>query len=333
MKEAISILSDLKQKNYKPVYFLSGEETYYIDQISDYIEDKVLDEADKSFNLTVLYGKDVDASTIMTEAKRYPMMGQYQVLIVKEAQNVKDIEKLELYLDNPLSSTILVICYKYKTIDKRTKFSKVIGSKGVFLETKKLYDYQLGDWINGFMKDKSCSISPKATMLLAEFLGTSLSKIANELDKLMLNLPAKTEISPAHIEKFIGISKDFNNFELQKALGTRDILKSNQIINYFANNPKANPMVVTISSLFSYFSNILSFHYAPDKSEKGIATQLKINPFFVKEYVAAARHYDIRKTVEIISYLREYDLKSKGVGAASISEEGLLKELIYKILH
>jgi DNA polymerase III subunit delta len=333
MTEALSILSDLKQKIYKPIYFLSGEETYYIDQISDYIEDKVLDEADKSFNLNVLYGKDVDVQTIITEAKRYPMMGQYQVLIIKEAQNVKDLEKLEQYLENPLNSTILVICYKYKTVDKRTKFSKAINAKGVLLETKKLYDNQLGDWIMGFMKDKPCSISPRASILLAEFLGANLSKIANELEKLMINIPAKTEIGPEHIEKYIGISKDYNNFELQKALGNLDVLKANQIINYFGNNPKANPLIVTISLLFNFYSNILNFHYAEDKSERNIASLLKVNPFFVKDYVAAARNYNIRKTVEIIGHLREYDLKSKGVGSANVPDEALLKELIFKILH
>jgi DNA polymerase III subunit delta len=333
MKEALAILADLKNKKYRPFYFLSGEETYYIDLISDYIEDNVLDESEKAFNLSVLYGKETDYLTIASEAKRYPMMGEHQVVIVKEAQNIKDLDKLEPYIENPQPSTILVICYKYKTIDKRTKFSKAIASKGVYLESKKLYDSQVPDWINSFMKNKPCSISPKSALLLTEFLGNDLSKIANELDKLMLNVPPNTEISPAQIEKFIGISKDYNNFELINAIGTKNVLKCNQIINYFANNPKNNPPILTISTLFGFFTKLLNLHYSPDKSERALAPLLGISPFFVKDHLAAARNYDIRKTVEVISHLRVYDLKSKGVDAGNMNEEALLKELIYKILH
>ncbi|HET6245252.1 MAG: DNA polymerase III subunit delta [Bacteroidetes bacterium] len=333
MKEFNAIIANLKKKIYHPVYFLMGEEPYFIDVISDFASNNILDDAEKEFNLSILYGRDINVSTIISEAKRYPMIGKYQVVIVKEAQNVKNIEELEPYLKNPLSTTILIICHKYKSLDKRKSFGKSLGQMAVVLDTKKLRDYQVPDWINNYLANKGGSISPKAAVLMNEFLGTDLSKIANELDKLLLNISEKTEISPAHIEKYIGISKDFNNFELQKALGNKNIFKSNQIINYFENNPKNNPLVLTISALFSYFSNILAFHYAKDKSERAVALALKINPFFVKEYVEAAKNYDIRKTVEIIGLLRMYDLKSKGVENTSANDGELLKELIFKVLH
>ena len=333
MKEFKSLLSDLKKKVYRPVYFLMGEEAYYIDVISDYLTENVLDEAEKEFNLSVLYGRDINVSTIINEAKRYPMMGRYHIVVVKEAQNVKNIEELDTYIKNPLSTTILVICHKYKSIDKRKSFGKSLNHYAVVLDTKKLYDSQVPDWINDYLGTKEYSIAPKAALLITEFLGNDLSKVANELDKLILNIPEKAEITASHVEKFIGISKDYNNFELQKAIGTRNIFKSNQIITYFANNPKKNPLVLTISSLFAYFSNILSYHYSKDKSERGLAAALKINPFFVKEYLTAAKNYDIRKTVEVIGILRSYDLKSKGVDNTSADEGELLKELVYRVLH
>ncbi|MDQ3191796.1 MAG: DNA polymerase III subunit delta [Bacteroidota bacterium] len=333
MKEFNAILAELKKKVYRPVYFLMGEEPYFIDVISDYATENILTEDEKEFNLSVLYGRDINVASIINEAKRYPMMSPYQVVIVKEAQNIKNIEELEPYLKNPLSTTILIICHKYKSLDKRKSFGKSLGQLAAVLDTKKLRDYQVPDWINNYLSDKGSSITPKAGLLMTEFLGTDLSKIANELDKLLLNIPEKTEINPSHVEKYIGISKDYNNFELQKALGIKDVFKSNQIINYFANNPKNNPLVLTISALFSYFSNILSYHYSKDKSERAVAAALKINPFFVKEYIYAAKNYDIRKTVEIIGHLRMYDLKSKGVDNTSSNDGELLKELIYKIIH
>jgi DNA polymerase III subunit delta len=331
--EHTQILNDLKNKKYKPVYFLSGEEPYFIDQISDDIEANVLDESEKAFDLTVLYGKDIVWQQIITEAKCFPVIGKYKVVIIKEAQNVKDIEEIEKYVIQPSPQTILVICYKYKTLDKRKKVVKVIEGAGVYLETKKLYDDKVPGWINDYMKGKNFSVSARAAVLLTEFLGNDLGKIANELDKLMVNVPEKTEITPAHIEKYIGISKDYNNFELQKALGFRDVLKANQIINYFAANPKNNPMVVTMITLYSYFSTILNFHYLPDKSERSAAAALRVNPYFVKDYIAAARNYDIRKTVQVIGLLREYDMKSKGVDSGNAEDGELLKELVFKILH
>jgi DNA polymerase III subunit delta len=333
MKEAAAILAELRKGNFRPVYFLSGEEPYFIDQISDFIEDYAIDASLRDFNQSVLYGKDVSVQQIITEAKKYPMMGERQVVIVKEAQHIKNIEELDSYISSPLSSTILVVCYKYKTLDKRKSFGKNLGQKAVTLESPKLKDYQVPDWINQYLKEKPYKISQPATILLTEFLGNDLSRIANEISKLMITLPAGSEITPAVIEKYIGISKEFNNFELQKALAVKDVLKCNRIINYFAASPKDNPMVVTISSLFSWINKIILYHYCPDKSEKAVASAIGIHPFIVKEYAQAARLYDIRKSVAVVSYLREYDLKSKGVGSAAVSDGELLKELIYKILH
>jgi DNA polymerase III subunit delta len=334
MKEVNLILSDLKKKNYRPVYFLTGEEPYFIDLISDYIESNVLDEAEKEFNQSVLYGKDITCLDIVSEAKRYPLMSDHLVVIVKEAQNIRDIEKLDSYISQPAPNTILVICYKYKTLDKRTSFAKKVDKNALLLDSKKLYDNQIPDWIINFLKEKNYRADEKALVLLTEYLGSNLSKIANELNKLMINLPIGGQITTDHIEKFIGISKDYNVFELQSALGKKDVMKANKIINYFAANTKENPLVVIIGTLFSYFSKILTFHYLENKNDqKAVASALKVNPFFVKDYMVAARNFDIRKTVEIVSILREYDAKSKGVENVSASEGDLMKEMIFKILH
>jgi DNA polymerase-3 subunit delta len=328
------ILKDLKNKVYHPVYFLTGEETYYIDLISDYIEDNVLDEAEKDFNQSVLYGKESDLMTIISEAKRYPMMANHNVVIIKEAQHLsKEIDKLEAYLENPTPTTILVFCYKYKKIDGRKKFGKELKKKAVFLETKKLYDNQVSDWITTYLKKKNYTITPQAALLISEFLGTDLSKVVNELEKLTINVPEGNEITPDTVEKNIGISKDFNNFELNKALSSKDVLKANKIIYHFSKNEKDHPLVVTIGLMYSFFTNILKFHYTKDKSRNNVASILRISPYFVGEYEAAARKYDIKKSVKIIEYLRDYDLKSKGVNNASSSNSELLKELVFKILH
>jgi DNA polymerase-3 subunit delta len=328
------ILKDLKNKVYHPVYFLTGEETYYIDLISDYIEDNVLDEAEKDFNQSVLYGKESDLMTIISEAKRYPMMANHNVVIIKEAQHLsKEIDKLEAYLENPTPTTILVFCYKYKKIDGRKKFGKELKKKAVFLETKKLYDNQVSDWITTYLKNKNYTITPQAALLISEFLGTDLSKVVNELEKLTINVPEGNEITPDTVEKNIGISKDFNNFELNKALSSKDVLKANKIIYHFSKNEKDHPLVVTIGLMYSFFTNILKFHYTKDKSRNNVASILRISPYFVGEYEAAARKYDIKKSVKIIEYLRDYDLKSKGVNNASSSNSELLKELVFKILH
>lgn len=327
------ILSNLRKKVYHPVYFLMGDEAYFIDQISNFIANNVLDEAEREFNQSVLYGKDVDVATIISEAKRFPLMGSHTVVIVKEAQHVRKIEGLEPYLNNPLSSTILVLCYKYKTLDKRKKFTKDLANKAVLFESKKLYDNKIPEWIQNYLSKNNYSIQHKASHLLSEYLGADLGKITNELDKLMLIAPKGSEITAELIERNIGISKDFNNFELNNALGMREVLKANLIAKHFASNPKDNPLVVTIGVLFGFFQKTLLYHTLKDKSRNNAAATLKVSPFFVKDYELAARNYPKGKLVKIISYLREYDLKSKGVDNVSMSEGELLKELIYKILH
>ncbi|MCD6556938.1 MAG: DNA polymerase III subunit delta [Bacteroidales bacterium] len=327
------ILKELKNKIYKPIYFLFGEESYFIDKITDYISDNVLNEGEKSFNQIILYGKDSQIEDIINNAKRFPMMANHQVLIVKEAQNLKHIEKLAFYAEQPLKSTILVFNYKYKKLDKRTKLYKLLNKTAVLFESKKLYENQIPAWINSYLKEKKYTATPVSTQLLTDFLGTDLSKITNELDKLMISLPEGTSITPEHIEKNIGISKDFNNFELQNALINRDVLKANRIIQHFARNPKDNPIVVTIITLFSLFSKILNYHFLSDKNKNNVASVLKVNPYFVKDYVKAAQIYNTRKTVAVISLLRKYDMKTKGYNNVSTSHEDLLKELIFKILH
>ncbi len=327
------IVKDLKNKVYYPVYFLQGEEPYYIDKVSDYIEDNILTLSEKEFNQTIVYGKETDPLTIIATAKRYPMMSNHQVLIVKEAQEIKDLDKLISYLEQPLISTILVLCYKYKTIDKRTTFAKALGKKAVVLDSEKLYDNKIPSWVNQYVNSKGYKINQKACSLLAEYIGNNLSKITNELDKLMLNVPSSVEININHIEEYIGISKDYNIFELHAAIGKRDVLKANKIVNYFTANPKDNPLVVTLSSLYGYFTKILTYHSLPDKSHKTVAIELKVSPYFVSDYESSAKVYSVNKIEDIISHLRQCDLKSKGVDNTSISDGELLKELVFKILH
>ncbi len=327
------ILTDLKNKIYRPIYLLTGEEPYYIDEISDYIEKYTLNETEKEFNQTVVYGKDIDIPTLINYAKRFPMMANYQVVIVKEAQEIDKIEDLASYLDNMQNSTLLVLCYKYKKIDGRTAFKKNLEKKGVFFESKKLYDNQLPDWITTYLKIKNYQITPNAAKLLADFLGNDLQKIVNEINKLIINVPANTTVTPELIEENIGISKDFNVFELQNALGAKDIVKSNQIINYFAANPKENPLVKVIIILYPFFNKILTYQQLADKSQKNAASVLGVSPFYVKGYEEAAKKYSTEKLMQIISILREYDLKSKGVDSVSTSDGDMMKEMVYKILH
>ena len=328
------IMQRLEKKVFDPVYVLMGEETYFIDKISDYIAKNALPEAERGFNQTILYGKDTDADTVLTAARRFPMMSAYQVVILREAQALKGIEdSLLSYIENPLSSTIFVVCYKYGTMDKRKKFSKVAAQKGVLFESKKIYENQVVTWIQNYCQENGYKIVPQASLLLAEYLGTDISKVANELDKLMILLPAESTIRPLDIEKNIGISKDFNVFELQNALGTRDILKANRIINYFGANSNLNPIQKTIAALHSYFYKLLKFQLMPNKSNEAVSRALGIPSFFINQYKQAAKIYSTKKIVEIISLLREFDMKSKGIGNVSVPQSELQKELIYKILH
>ena len=327
------IISSISNKDFHPVYFLMGEEAFYIDKISDYIADNVLESQEKEFNQSVLYGKEVDVAQIIAEAKQFPFGATHRVVIVKEAQNIKNIEELESYLDNPQPSTILVICYKYKKLDKRKKFTKSLAKKALLFESKKLYDNQVPDWIAKYLNEKGYKIEEKAVFMLAEFLGTELSNISNELDKLMVIIKKQEKITANIIEKNIGISKDYNIFEFQQALGKKDILKSNQIVNHFSANPKTHPLVVTLGMLFSFFQKIMTYHSLKDKSKNSVADELKVNPYFVQQYSSAARHYSQNKLFDIFTLLKVYDLKSKGVNNTSTVDGDLLKELVYKILH
>lgn len=332
MDEVAKIVNDIKAKNIKPIYFLMGEEPYYIDRLSDYIEQNVLSEDEKGFNQTVLYGRDVSMDDIVSSAKRYPMMAERQVIIVKEAQDLtKSIDKLESYAENPMPTTVLVFCYKYKTLDKRKKVTKQLEKNGLVYESKKLYENQVGEWIKRVLQGKGYTIEPKASAMLVEFLGTDLSKINNELEKLQIILPKGTSISAKHIEENIGFSKDYNVFELRKAIGERNELKAYKIVQYFADNPKDNPMVLTTGQVFSFFSNLLLYHGLKDKNPKNVAAVLKVNPFFLKDYDVALRNYPMKKVSGIVGNLRQIDIKSKGVGANALPVSDLLKEMLIGI--
>jgi len=332
MDEVVKIVNDIKGGHIKPIYFLMGEEPYYIDKLSDYIEQNVLTEDEKGFNQTVLYGRDVSIEDIISASKRYPMMAERQVIIVKEAQDLtKTIDKLESYAENPMPSTVLVICYKYKTLDKRKKVTKLLDKHGLVYESKKLYENQVGEWIKRVLQGKNYTIEPKAAAMLVEFLGTDLGKINNELEKLQIILPKGTTISAKHIEENIGFSKDYNVFELRKAIGDRNHLKAYQIAQYFADNPKDNPMVVTTSLVFGFFVNLLQYHGLKDKNPKNVAAVLKVNPYFLKDYDIALRNYPMKKVSAIVAKLRDIDVKSKGVGANNLPNHDLLKEMLVGI--
>ncbi len=326
------IVENINQGTPKPVYFLMGDEPYYIDKISQYVADHVLAEEERGFNQMVLYGKDTSVDEVVSNAKRFPMMAEHQVVIVKEAQHLsRTIENLVPYVENPQPSTILVLCYKYKKLDKRKKLYKAIQKKGELFESKKLYENQVSEWIRRTLSGKKYKISPKASILLVEFLGTDLSKINNELDKLTLIIPEGTEITPELIEQHIGISKDFNNFELKKAIGEKNMQKVARIIDYFAHNPKDNPFVVTISLLSTFFTQLLQYHGLNDHSPNNVSKVLGINPYFVNEFTTAAKNYPMKQVSGIVSGLRQLDLKSKGVNANGISQADLLKELLVQV--
>ncbi len=332
MDEVLKIINEIKAGNIKPIYFLMGEEPYYIDKLTDYISDNVLTEDEKGFNQMVIYGRDTSIEDIVSNAKRFPMMAEKQVVIVKEAQElIRTIDKLESYVENPQPTTVLVIAYKYKTLDKRKKLGKLIEKIGVLFESKKLYDNQVGDWIKRVLQGQGYGIEPKAAIMLVEFLGTDLSKISNELDKLKIIFPKGHVITANDIEVNIGISKDYNNFELRKAIGNKEQLKAYKIVEYFAQNPKDNPIVVTVSLVYSFFSQLLQYHGSKDKSKANIAKVLKINPYFVSDYDVAARNYPMKTVSRIIASLRDIDVKSKGVGANALPQSDLLKEMLIHI--
>lgn len=327
------IIANISKRIFHPVYLLTGEEPYYIDLISDYIEENVLNESEREFNQLVFYGRDTDMSAIVSNCKRYPMMASHFVVSIREAQELDNFDVLEAYLDKPLESTILVISYKYKKFDGRTKLAKKIKERGVFFESPKIYDNKVPDWILNYLKERSRSITPKASILLTEFLGTNLGKIANELDKMLINLKEGETIDENIIEQNIGISKDYNIFELQKALGQKNVLKANMIVKYFAANLKENPLLKVIPILHQYFVKLMVYHQLQDKSQQIAAAALGVHPFLVKEYQEACRNISFSKLTEIISILREYDMRAKGLYNESTPEGELMRELVYKILH
>lgn len=327
------IIQDLKKKIYHPVYILHGNEPYYIDKISDYIEDNVLDDSEKAFDQVVVYGKDIDVRTLMSSLKQYPSLGSYRVVVVKEAQDIRQIELLEEYLAKPLQSTILVISYKHKKLDKRRRFYQQALKNGVTFESKPIYDNQVPDWIKNYLKTQGYDINEKSALLLGEYLGSNLSKITNEINKMLINVSDKKTIDENDIESNIGISKDYNIFELQDALGSRNMVKVNRIVNYFNANPKDHSAVMVVAMLYSYFQKLFLYHFLTDKSKQGVASKIGVPVGVVYKYKQAAANYPTKKLSKIMHDLRVYDLKAKGLDNASTSSGELLRELIFKITH
>lgn len=339
MAEYGEIIRDLQKGRYAPVYFLQGDEPFFIDNIIQHIEYNALDEAQKSFNQYVLYGKEIGFTDVLNVARKYPMMGERQVVIVKEAQEIRDWKKEEAqnllvsYLENPLPSTILVFGYKYKTLDRRTKISKSLEKKSVFLVSKKIYDNKVPDWVRSYAQAKDANISDKAIMILAENIGNNLQRLANEIDKLKLNLSEGQQIDDVAVQKYVGISKDYNTFELQSALALKDEIKAYKIINYFSANPSSNPLVLVISNLYSYFSKLLLIHHKGAGDKNSVASAIGVNPFFASEYIQAAKNYPLSVVTRNIRLIHEADLQSKGIGYASMKDGDILKELVYKLMH
>ncbi len=327
------ILSEIETKNFAPVYFLMGEESYYIDQISNFLAKTVLKKEEQEFNQVVFYGDDSTTDQIINECKQFPFGSTKRLVIVKEGQNLKKIELLDAYINNPQKSTVLVICYKKKSIDKRKKFGKNLVKKCIVFESKKLYENEIYDWIINYMHEKKINIDNNATALISESIGTDLSKLTNELDKLIILIKNNETITAELVEQHIGISKDYNIFELQNALAKRNSLKANKIINYFAANPKNYNIIPVISSLFLFFQKVMIYHFIKHKNIYDISKALKINHYFVKQYQTASNHYNKYQLFNIIKYLKEYDLKSKGINNQNTSNSDLLKELILKILY
>ena len=331
MEEVKKIIANIKKGIIAPIYFLMGEEPYFIDVVANYLEKHLLEEDQKGFDQLILYGQDVTVPTIIDYARRFPMMAERQLIIIKEAQNLRaSIEQLVPYVENPTASTVLVFCYKYEKLDARKKLLKTLKNRGcVVMETKKLYENQvISTFLPDVFKKKHLSIQLKATQMLVDFLGNDLSRIENEVNKLALIVPANTEVTPDIIEKNIGISKEFNKFELKSAFATNDKVKIARIIKHFVENPKDNPLSGTISTLYDYFQKLLLFHGLTDQSEKNVAAVLKEKPYFIKEFYSGAQHYPMKKVSAIMAGLREIDVKSKGVGAASTTPADLLKELM-----
>jgi DNA polymerase III subunit delta len=332
------VLTALKQKQYAPIYFLQGEEPYYIDLLTSYIEESVLAASEKDFNLTVVYGKEQSMSEILTHARRFPMGSERQVVIVKEAQEMQDLKReeaikhLEAYVRSPQPATLLVWAYKYKTLDERKSLGKIMARQAILVHAKKVYANQVGAWITAYVREKKLSITEKATFMLQEFIGNDLTRLAKELTKIHLNLEQATEIDDAMVQAYVGISRTFNAVELQKSLAQKDATKAYQIVMHFAANPKNNPAIPLVALLFSFFSKLLLLHHAKDKSAPALAQALRVSPYFVQDYLVAARLYPLTKVIENIQHLHQADLQLKGVDYPATPEEQILKELVFKIM-
>jgi len=329
---ANTIISDWKKGTYKPVYWLEGEEEYFIDKVMKYAESNILKESETGFNLSVFYGKDADWAAVINACRRYPMFAERQVVLLKEAQQMRDIEKLEPYIENPLTSTIFVVSYKEKKVDGRTRLAKLLKEKGVVLTTKKLYDNQLPEWTEELVQSKELNISQKALMLLVDHIGNDLSRIENEIDKIAINLGKRKGITETDVEQYVGVSKDFNVFELQAALATKNLSKAIQIIQYFDANPKAAPIQLILPSLYAFFSKVFMIYGLNTRDEKTIAASLGINPFFIKDYLRTITLYSYADVEKLLLLLSDYNLKSIGINNSGATDASLLKEMVVKMI-
>lgn len=326
-----NILSEWKKQVFKPVYWLEGEEEYYIDKLVDYAEHSILSESEASFNLTIFYGRDAAWADVINACRRYPMFAERQVVLLKEAQHMRDVEKLEPYIENPLDSTVFVVSYKDKKVDGRSKLAKLLKQKAVLVSTKKIYDNQLPEWTQELIRSKELSISPKGLALLVDHIGNDLVRIENEVEKISINLGKRKTITEEDIEEFVGVSKDFNVFELQSALAKKDLAKSIRIVQYFESNPKAAPIQLILPSLYSFFSKVFMV-FGAGQDEKAVAAAIGVNPFFAKDYLQAAKVYDYQGVERVLLLLHQYNLKSIGVNSAGTEDGSLLKEMIVKII-
>ncbi len=326
------IINDWKKGNFKPVYWLEGEEDFFIDKAIDYAEHNILNENESSFNLSIFYGKDANWAEVINACRRYPMFAERQVVLLKEAQQMRDVEKLEGYIENPLSSTVFVVSYKEKKLDARKKFAKLVKEKGILLTTKKMYDRELPEWTQTLIHSKGLTISPKGLALIGEHIGNDLTRIENEIDKLSVNLGKRKNITEDDIEEYIGVSKEYNVFELQTAIATKDMSRCIRIIQYFEGNPKAGPIQLILPSLYSFFSKVFMVFGAGASDEKTVAAAIGVNPYFIKDYMTAARLYSYPGVENILLLLHQYNLKSVGVGSPNTDDASLLKELMVKIM-
>ncbi|MGB3153752.1 MAG: DNA polymerase III subunit delta [Chitinophagaceae bacterium] len=326
------IIVDWKKKNFQPLYWLEGEEEYFIDKVMDYAEHHILTESEASFNLSIFYGKDANWADVVNACRRYPMFAERQVVLLKEAQQMRDMDKLESYVENPLASTVLVVSYKEKKLDARKKFTKLVKEKGFLISTKKMYDKELPGWTQELLQSKGLSATQKALALLVDHIGNDLKRIENEIDKLSVNLGKRTSITEDDIEQFIGVSKEFNVFELQSALAAKDLARSIRIIQYFEANPKAGPIQLVLPSLYSFFSKVFMVFGAGTSDEKTMAASIGVNPYFMKDYLQAAKLYTYPGVEKVLLLLHTYNLKSVGVGSPNTDDASLMKELVVKMI-